>query len=99
MEAMRKIVTPAALASIIFLVLFFGSANYIRQRLIDRYNQGVQYYENGNYEAAMEVFGGLYGWGTCVDISPEEYYDMAFDRLLEQKPSVKRCPHCGLLIE
>ena len=50
-------------------------------------------------QGAMEVFGGLYGWGTCVDISPEEYYDMAFDRLLEQKPSVKRCPHCGLLIE
>lgn len=97
--SVKKALSHTTLVLILFFVLFFGSANYTRHKLIDKYNQGVQYYENGCYKESMDVFYSLFGWGTCVDISPEEYYDMALTMLYEQNSNIKICPHCGLLIE
>lgn len=92
---MKKYIIPVLL----FLVLFFGSASYTKQRLIERYNRGIQYYDSGDYEAAMEIFSSLFGWGTGVDISPEEYYDMASSHLFAERTDIIKCPHCGLIIE
>lgn len=96
---MRKIrviyIFPIALS----LALLFGVAFHERQILTDRYNQGVQYYEDKKYRDAIEVFNSLRGWGNTVEISPEDYYNMALEKLLANEPDTIVCPNCGELIK
>lgn len=80
---------------VLFIMMFLGSAFYARKVMTDEYDKGVQYYEDSEYEAAMEVFLKLYGWGRGMSISPEDYYNMALAKLTEQNSDVVVCPNCG----
>lgn len=96
---MKKTQIGIYFSIVLFFVLFFGYASYERQLLIDRYNKGVQYYEDEKYRDAMEIFDSLRGWGSCVDISPEDYYDMAVEKLSIGESDIIVCPNCGMLIK
>lgn len=95
---MRKTRTVYILTLALFLAPFLWIAAHDRQELIDQYNQGVQYYENEEYKEAMEVFNNLRGWGRRRDISPEDYYEMALEKLTANGADIVVCPHCGALM-
>lgn len=69
---------------LIFLVVYFGSATYIRGQLTEKYFHGVELYENGEYLEAMDIFLDLKGWIGSQEISADDYYLMAKEKLEEQ---------------
>ena len=96
---MLFIAIPITAVIIFLLTMFFMSAVKVRNSYIEYYDKGVQYYEDGDYYSASEVFKNLRGWGeNIVEIRPEEYYKMSIGKILEENPNIERCPNCGYFI-
>ena len=82
--------------ALLFCILYFGSATYTRYKMVDQYNEGVRYYNSGDYDSAAKIFKNLQGWGWFIDgPSPEEYYKMSLANLELSDSSIVICPHCG----
>lgn len=62
---------------IIFIIIFSMIASSERNRLQEKYNLGVEYYNNGEYIKAMDVFSSFEtNWGRG-ETTTDEYYEMA----------------------
>lgn len=77
-----------SLMIIVFLVVFFSSAFYTRDKYIKIYNEGVSLLETGNYKEAIECFDDIPSYTDYRDISK-----------LLKKHGFSICPHCGSLLE
>lgn len=69
------------LAVVVFIIGLICFSNSERKKLIERYNLGVEYYNNGQFVEAMDIFCRLnqeyqYYKGR-FEISADEYYRMA----------------------
>lgn len=61
-----------------FIVVFLGLAFLEREKLLEKYNLGVEAYNNGNYIEAMDIFQSFEGnYGRNQEIKTNEYYEMA----------------------
>lgn len=77
-----------SLTIIIFLIVFFSSAFYTREKYIKIYDEGVSLLDAGNYKEAIECFNDIPNYTNYRDIS----------KLLE-KHGFSICPYCGSLLE
>jgi len=83
----------------LFMAFLLSWSIYKRNELLVQYNQGVQFYKEANYEAAMDTFEKLQGWGDFLEVSPKEYYNRAQNHLLNKNKGITKCPYCGANIQ
>jgi len=94
----KKYCVVYSIIVVAWLLGFIYFAYQTKQSLIAEYNQGVQYFESGDYLAAVSVFNRLQGWGRNRPISPEDYCQMSMERLNASGINAAKCPHCGWII-
>lgn len=101
MKLKDKIFGSYVILILIFIVAYVGSANCVKQLETARYNEGVAYYENGDYFSAMAIFKSLEGWGrkSFIDRLPEEYYALCIEKIQENYSDILICPHCGEILD
>lgn len=81
-----KILSTSAV--ILFLIVFFSSAVYKRNKYIEFYNEGVYLLQEGRYTEAIESFRNIPNYIQYKDIS--ELFD---------EYQIPVCPNCGLPLE
>lgn len=75
LEKLFWIITTATTTIIIIIFGFIAESE--RNRLQEKYNLGVEYYNNGEYIKAMDVFSSFeVNWGRG-ETTTDEYYEMA----------------------
>lgn len=73
---------------ILFLIVFFSSAIYTRNKYTEIYNEGVYLLQEGRYTKAIDCFHNIPNYIQYKDISE-----------LLNKYKIPVCPNCGLPLE
>ena len=77
---------------VIFFVAAISIAFVTRGKLQNKYDQGLKYYESGEYIEALRIFDDLKGWGYHGE--GRTMYEKTLDAI-EANTQTDICPACG----